>query len=110
MEALDLVRRRQIEGSEHPKIYIPGTIHYVYKVSRAVPKLVIVSTTNSPTNVTDERDLSNCHGSSNRFINVEKAHYVMETSKRSIFSTMQLKNNLLVCSYSLNLTSGAPLS
>lgn len=76
MEALDKVRIRLNKASDHPKTYIAGTVHYIYKTSRSIPEYAIGGV--------DECEIKS------------KGVYSVELGNRKHFTTMQLKNNFLM--------------
>ena len=87
-----MFRKKQERDQEHPKIYIAGNLHYIYKVSRATPKFPLEQKA-SPINSTP--DVFSKTYSSSPYITVEAGHYVVEKTKKQNFVSMQLKNNLL---------------
>ncbi|KAJ3204824.1 hypothetical protein HDU67_009294, partial [Dinochytrium kinnereticum] len=61
----------------HPKVYIPGTLHYIYKTSR-----VLRSRTVAPE-------------SGVRAVDDERPHYVVERSERGRFLVVQVKLDMI---------------
>ncbi|KAI8920196.1 hypothetical protein DFJ77DRAFT_451634 [Powellomyces hirtus] len=75
------------ESKEHPKVYIPGKVFYLYKTSR-----VYSATTKKPPKA-DEIDEAGYTG--NPLIDDMTPHYLIERSSKELFCNIQLKTNFL---------------
>lgn len=74
-----------IENSEHPKVYIPGNVYYIYKTSRAV-----AGDGDKP--YLSAEMLASLFG----FMNFkDKGHYAVEKSDKKLFLTIPLRSNVL---------------
>jgi hypothetical protein len=85
MKALDLFHKSTIENSEHPKIYAPGNVYYIYKTSRAVAGDA-------------EKDYSPAEMLTSLFglISFKKdGHYVLEKTDKKLFLSIPLRSNIL---------------
>ncbi|KAJ3111497.1 hypothetical protein HDU96_005650 [Phlyctochytrium bullatum] len=76
-ESLTTLSTHLATTNAHPKVYIPGTVHYVYKTSRVLKRRGAVPESGVPA-VDDTRP-----------------HYVLERSDRSRFLTVQVKLDML---------------
>ncbi|TPX69663.1 hypothetical protein SpCBS45565_g02326 [Spizellomyces sp. 'palustris'] len=75
------------QSNEHPKVYIPGTIYYMYKTSR-----VLHSSTKRPPK---EDEINEDAVTGNPLIDDIVPHYLVERSQKELFCNIQFKNNFL---------------
>ncbi|KAI9002402.1 hypothetical protein BC832DRAFT_119316 [Gaertneriomyces semiglobifer] len=72
------------QSNEHPKVYIPGKIFYIYKTSR-----VHSSTTGKP-KLSDDEEFTG-----NPLIDDVVPHYLVERSRKELFGNLAFKTNFI---------------
>ncbi|KAJ3098571.1 hypothetical protein HDU97_003916 [Phlyctochytrium planicorne] len=86
-EVLTTLANQLQSANTYPKVYIPGTVFYVYKTSR-----VLKSSASSPSfKRSPKRSQSFAPESGIEAVDDERPHYVLERTDRTRFLTVQVK-------------------
>ncbi len=78
--ALDMFRKKTEAESDHPKVYIPGNVYFIYKAARLR---------------SETSDASYLRQVTSYFSGDDSSKYVVEKSDRKMFVTVPLRSNMI---------------